>query len=196
MYWVEPGDTVNACSTGSGGLLFAAIALESPFLTAQQRESWAARARSTLAFLAGPLLRDDGLVADHVRTDGTVEPSVWAYNQGLLLAVADRAGDAETAAAIEAAVARGLPPAALARQPATFACIWLRSLLAHRALAGSAEAPEVGEYLERAWARGRAADGLLRGVSRYDDGVVLDHVSVAGLAAAYAAGPEVWATLL
>ncbi|MFM2438528.1 MAG: hypothetical protein RLZ55_1347, partial [Actinomycetota bacterium] len=26
VYWVEPGDTVNACSTGSGGLLFAAIA--------------------------------------------------------------------------------------------------------------------------------------------------------------------------
>lgn len=196
VYWVEPGDTVNACSTGSGGLLFAALALESPLLTEPQREAWAARAGSTLAFLAGPLLRDDGLVADHVRADGTVEPSVWAYNQGLLLQIAARNGDGATADAIEAAVARGLPPAVLARQPATFACIWLRSLLAHRALAGSDEAPEVADYLERAWARGRAADGLLRGVSRYDDGLVLDHVSVAGLAAAYAGGPEVWSKLL
>ena len=196
VYWVEPGDTVNACSTGSGGLLFAALALESPLLTEPQREAWAARAGSTLAFLAGPLLRDDGLVADHVRADGTVEPSVWAYNQGLLLQIAART-------ATERRPTRS-------RRPWPRAAAGGAKLDSRRPLpaSGSGRCWRTGrspvrtrrqrspDYLEQAWARGRAADGLLRGVSRYDDGLVLDHVSVAGLAAAYAGGPEVWSKLL
>lgn len=194
--WVEGGDTLNACSTGSAAVLFDALARQAPGLPPADRARFAAQAHAARAFLQGPLLRSDGLVADHVRPDGTVEPSVWAYNQALLLHVESRRGEDEAAATVAAAVEHGMPAPVMARQPAVFACIWWRALLAHRAREGATRVPEVAQYLQLAWDRGRDARGLFRGVTRYDAGVVLDHVSLTGLMAAYAAGPSAWESLL
>lgn len=195
--WVEGGDTLNACSTGSAGLLFDALARQSPLLTAEDRASFAGQAEAARIFLSGPLLRSDGLVADHLRADGTMEPSVWAYNQALLLQLESRRGDVDAADRILATVARGMPAEVMSRQPAVFACIWWRAVLAHRARSGRVtDTDEVVAYLESTWERGRDSRGLFTEVSRYDAGVVLDHVSVTGLMAAYAAGPDTWAALL
>ncbi|MDQ1246346.1 MAG: hypothetical protein QG597_714 [Actinomycetota bacterium] len=194
--WVEGGDTRNACSTGSAALLFDALAREAPGLAPSDRTYFSNQAEAARAFLQGPLMRSDGLVADHVRPDGSVEPSVWAYNQALLLQLESRRGDDAAADTVADAVERGMPAPVMAHQPAVFACIWWRALLAHRARQGAQAVPEVERYLHQAWDRGRDAQGLFRGVSRYDAGVVLDHVSVTGLLAAYAAGPTVWRALL
>ena len=71
---MEDGDTQNACSTGAGALLHAAA-------------RWS-RGR-LLDFLAA-LRNHDGLVQDHVRADGSIEPAIYSYNQGLLIAAAYR----------------------------------------------------------------------------------------------------------
>ena len=91
----------------------------------------------------------------------------------------------------------------LAKQPAVFVCIWWRALLAHHGRQlqaqdseGIAEVPEVAQYLQRAWDTGRDESGLFTQVSRYDECIVLDHASVTGLMAAYAARPECWPSLL
>ena len=76
-------------------LLYQAIAEAAPGLAPTDREYFAAAAAGGGTFLCGPLMRNDGLVADHIRADGSVEPSVWAYNQALLLQLASRAGDVE-----------------------------------------------------------------------------------------------------
>lgn len=203
--WVEDGDTVNACSTGSGALLFDVLAADAPGLSAAERAHLAAAGDAGMGFLVGPLLRSDGLVADHRRADGSIEPSVWAYNQGLLLQAASRRGDDAVADAIVAAVGTGLPPGALREQPAAFTCIWWRAVLGHAARQ-SARGPlsepvrqalaGVADYLAHAWDRGRGEDGLFRRISRYDQGVVLDHAAITGLMAAYAAGAQVWQDLL
>lgn len=194
--WVEGGDTLNACSTGSAGLLYDAVARDSPALTSLDRQWFTDQAAAARAFVCGPLLRSDGLVADHIRADGSMEPSVWAYNQALLLQLESRRGDAAVADRIVEVVARGLPPDVMAQQPAVFACIWWRAVLAHRARTGRDDADDVAAYLSTAWDRGRDRRGLFTEVRRYDAGVVLDHASITGLMAAYAAGPEVWSLLL
>ena len=199
VLWVEGGDTLNACSTGGTGLLAWAVSVQgtesATVATLRARQAVAAR-----DFLNGPLMRDDGLVADHLRADGTVEPSVWLYNQGLLLALYDRLQDdgarSKEATALIRAVRAGFSPAQVQTQPTVFACIWWRALLGNRARVGADDVPEVREYLESVWARGRDGDGFFIGFGRYDDGKVIDHAALVGLMAAYALGPAWWAELL
>ena len=194
--WVEGGTTLNACSTGAAGVLFAALAVHSPALALGERRRFRSHAQAAHDFLGGPLLRSDGLIADHQRADGSIEPSVWAYNQGLALRLADLLGDQDSARRFTEAGVRGLPVDALVAQPAVFACIWWRAVLATSAADNSLTSARPRQYLERAWATGCDADGLFSRVKRYDDGVLIDHASITGLMAAYAAGESVRRTLL
>ena len=55
---------------------------------------------------------------------------------------------------------------------------------------------QVGEWLRHCVDVGRDEQGWFRHLSRYDDGLVLDHAAVTGLLAAYANGPALWRNLL
>ncbi|MEW6555455.1 MAG: glycoside hydrolase family 76 protein [Actinomycetota bacterium] len=39
-------------------------------------------AEAAMAFLVRELRRPDSLFADHIKDDGSIEPTVWSYNQG------------------------------------------------------------------------------------------------------------------
>ncbi|MCB0916502.1 MAG: hypothetical protein KDC23_12485 [Actinobacteria bacterium] len=185
--WVEGGDTINACSTGAAGLLFAVVAEHASGLAPGVRQRFRAKAQAAHEFLTTALLRSDGLIADHVRSDGSVEPSVWAYNQGLAARLSHLVGDPGTAERLIDAGRRGLPPDALDRQPAVFSCIWWRTLLALHAPSAAAGAVD---FLEHAWKSGRDSAGWFTEVTRYDEGVLIDHASITGLMAAVGAGED------
>lgn len=191
--WVRGGATVNACSTGAAGLLFAVLAAAPAEFDPALRRRLTERADDAAQFLHRRLLRSDGLLSDHVRADGSVEPSVWSYNQGLAVALFDRTGHVAWADEVVGAVAAGLPPEVRHRQPAAFTCIWYRTLLARHA---NGEPSGLREYLEQAWEHGRNERGLFARVDRYDDGLLIDHAALTGLMAAYAAPGEVRAALL
>lgn len=193
VHWVRGGATVNACSTGAAGLLFAVLADESAPVEPSMRARMAERAHGAAEFLHRRLLRSDGLLADHVRADGSVEPSVWSYNQGLAVALFDRTGHGQWADAVEDAVAAGLPEDIRHRQPAAFTSIWYRTQLARHP---DADVPGLRAYLQHAWDHGRDERGLFARVDRYDDGLLIDHAAITGLMAAYAAPAHVRAAVL
>jgi hypothetical protein len=148
--WVEGGDTFNACSTGAGALLHT--------LTGGD-------IRPHLAFLAG-LRNTDGLVRDHVRSDGSIEPSVYSYNQGLLILAALCAGqDALVHEASEAGAAY-FTVDRLWQQPLAFNAVYVKAQL-------RAGGWDEG-YAERLWEEGRDEHGWFTQAGRYDDGHVLD----------------------
>lgn len=205
VLWVRGGATRNACSTGAAGLLFAVLATADTETTADTgatedtgfysgfRERMSQRAEDAAQFLHRYLLRSDGLISDHVRADGSVEPSVWTYNQGLAVALFHRTGHVDWADDLEAAVAVGLPEQERHRQPAAFTSIWYRTQLARHP---HADVASLRDYLQHAWDHGRDARGLFTRVDRYDDGVVIDHAALTGLMAAYASPASVRAALL
>lgn len=191
--WVRGGTTVNACSTGAAGLLFAVLAEAPAELDAVFRRRMADRAQDAAQFLHRRLLRSDGLLSDHMRADGSVEPSVWSYNQGLAVALFHRTGHHHWADDVEQAVAATMPPAVRDRQPAAFTSIWYRTQLArHR----GGDVPGLSEYLQQAWDDGRDERGLFTRVDRYDDGILIDHAAITGLMAAYASPAATRAALL
>ena len=191
--WVAGGSTVNACSTGAAGLLFAVVAESPAPLEPAIRTRMAERAQDAAAFLRQYLLRSDGLISDHVRADGSVEPSVWTYNQGLAVALFDRSDHADWADELEHAVARGMPAQVRHRQPAAFTSIWYRTQLARHP---NRDIPGLRDFLQNAWDHGRDERGLFSRVDRYDDGVLIDHAAITGLMAAFASSSRVRARLL
>lgn len=193
VLWVRGGSTVNACSTGAAGLLFAVLAASPAQFDAAFRSRMAARAEDAAAFLRQRLLRSDGLVSDHVRSDGTVEPSVWTYNQGLAVALFDRTGHVDWADELEHAVTQRMPADVRHGQPAAFTSIWYRTQLARHP---DHDIPGLREYLQSAWDHGRDERGLFSHVDRYDGGVLIDHAAITGLMAAFASGPALRAALL
>lgn len=193
--WVEGGTTVNACSTGSVGLLMAVVADAQP--SGAARSAWNDRAAAARDFLQGPLMRSDGLVGDHLTASRALEPTVWMYNQGLLLQLLARSPGSLTAARLFAdRVEQQVAPQEMARQPAVFTSMWWRAKLVLAAQDPEVDVSGVEAFLSDAWERGRASGGFLSALSRYDDGVVLDHAAVTGLMAAYALGPGSWDRLL
>lgn len=83
VLWRVGGDTRNACSTGPAGILALRVReLERQLgIGAHDHEELVAFARRCAAFV-DRLVDDDGMVADHLRADGTIDPPVYAYNQG------------------------------------------------------------------------------------------------------------------
>lgn len=150
--WVEEGGTYNACSTGAGALLHAELGGD---------------VSASLDFLSA--LRDsDGLVRDHMRADGGIDPVIYSYNQGLLIAAAYRAGDAALAREASEAGAAHFTAERLWQQPVCFNAIYVKAQLRLGRSDG------IREYAERLMDHGCDPDGWFTQAGRYDDGAVLD----------------------
>src|SRR5690606_13434322 len=114
VLWIEGGSTLNACSTGAAGLVAARLAGGDDPL-----------ARGAVDFLLR--LRDsDGLVADHVRADGSVDPQVFTYNQGLLVGLLHELGRTDEALEHARRTTAAFDADRLWRHPAAFNAILVR----------------------------------------------------------------------
>jgi len=144
--WIEPASSLtrNTCANAPAAELGALLSTEA----GDEACRWALRIYD---WVRATLRRPDGLYADHVSPDGTLDPAVWSYNQGSMIGAGvllhRRTGEAaylshaqETA---RAAMARFDVPL-LASEGPTFAAVFLRNLLLlddvapdprHRALA-------------------------------------------------------------
>jgi hypothetical protein len=184
--WVEGGDALHACSTGSTGL----VALRLVERAREDERSGLVRlAERTAAFLE-ELLDGDGLVADHLRADGSIDPGVYTYNQGLLVGLLTGLGRLDDAVALADRVRTAFDPERLWRHAPAFDAILVRELLVLDAVR-----PDAGlrawcaAYLDRVVHEARdPATGLFTGggIGRYDDGAVLDHAALTGALAAQA----------
>jgi hypothetical protein len=196
--WSGDAGTTNACSTGAAGV--AALRVAGPGGSPEPDEL--AFARRCRDFLAGRLRLTSGLVADHLRVDGTVEPTVWSYNQGLLIGLEvllDRSGD-------EGALRRAREHAELTTewfgagdrlwlQPPCFVAVLLRMLLLLHSADLDPRWPAFADaYLDRVFASA-GADGGWRGagIGRYGDEVVLDVAGLTQVAALRALEPTSYA---
>ncbi len=181
--WVEGGESLHACSTGSTGLVasrLSAVGAEA------ERASLVELARRCTVFLEG-LLAADGLVADQRRPDGSVDPSVYTYNQGLLVGLLADLGRVADAVALAARVQVAFDEERLWSHPPAFNAILVRELLRL-----DSRRPEAGlrawcsAYLTRVWTEARdPVTGLFTnaGIGCYDSGVVLDHAALTGVMA-------------
>lgn len=189
VLWVEGGDRLHSCSTGSAGLLAAAVG---------RAESGRPRPMALTCgqFIDDELLNPDGLVADNIAPDGQVDPSVFTYNQGLTIQLRIERGDLDGAAALAETVGREFSEQRFWDHPAAFNAIYCRALLRLDAVRGEQRWRSfVEDYADRFWREGRDQRGLFSGAGRYDKGFVLDHAAVTGLLAALAL-PEERADLL
>lgn len=152
ILWVEGGDTYHACSTGAGALLHAGLGGD---------------VGASLDFLAS-LRNSDGLVQDHVRPDGTIEPSIYSYNQGLLIAAAKRAGHRTLAGEASEAGAAHFTADRLWAQAVCFNAIYAKAQL------GLGESAAITQYAQMLEDTGRDHAGWFTQAGRYDDGAVLD----------------------
>jgi hypothetical protein len=201
VYWLEGGPpTRHTCSTGPTAELALRLALAGD----AHARTIGAEARG---FLDGTLRRDDGLYADHIHDDGTVDPTIWSYNQGTPVGAAalwfrltgeTAAVDAARATA-DAALDHFGGDDRLWTQPPAFNAIFFRNLLLFDALAGYPPAlPALVGYLDRVWAEARQpATGWFSegGIGRYEQGGTLDQAGIAQLFALAAWPRDRWADI-
>jgi hypothetical protein len=200
--WVDRGPpSWNTCSTGPAAELAFRLALAagpsgrgSGGFGPGAAEA-AAFGEAAMGFLTGVLRRPDGLYADHLRADGTVEPTVWSYNQGTPVGAGAlwarlRGDDGPLVAAREtadAALAHFGAEDRLWAQPPAFNAIFFRNLLLLDGLAGYPPVQAVlDDYLDRVWSEARhPGTGWFTegGIGRYERGGSLDQ---AGLVQLYA----------
>jgi hypothetical protein len=150
--WVENGETINACSTGAGALLHTILGGD---------------IRSSLEFLTA-LRNSDGLVRDHLKADGTIEPSVYSYNQGLLITAASWAHQPSLAREASEAGEAYFTAQRLWEQPLAFNAIYAKAQL-RMGVDGA-----IREYAARLHEEGRDDNGWFTRAGRYDEGCVLD----------------------
>ena len=173
----------NACSTAP------AIELALRLHLATGADRHLAVAERADGWLWATLASSEGLLWDHVDPDGTIERTLWSYNQGAAVgadvlwwrvtgdgARLDRAR-ATTAAALDHYGADDR----LWAPPPAFNAIFFRNLLALHAVDPQPRVvAELDRYLERVWveardpATGRFSGG---GIGHYDDGGTLDHAA-------------------
>jgi len=188
--WRVGDPSINACSTGPVGLLAVRLSRHEP--DPSRREALVELGRATRRFIARRLTRPDGLVGDRREPDGSLEPTVWSYNQGaamaLVVALAEL-GEPERLDDARALAARTLdhlaPDDGLWRQPPAFNGVFLRELLTLHDHDGDPGWTEVVDrYLDRAWREGLLpSTGLVGagGIGRYDDGYAMDHAALVQL---------------
>lgn len=186
VLWVEGGATLHACSTGSAGLAAARLTRRDSARLGELRGF----AEECAAFLTGPLRDDEGLVADHLRPDGSVEGTVWTYNQGLTIGLLAELGRVDQARDLAERACGRFGHMQLWEQPPAFTAILVRELIElHRVDGDFRWLGFCEDYLDRVWREARRpSDGLMRGggIGHYDSGVVLDHAGLVGAMAALA----------
>lgn len=198
VLWVEGQASRNTCSTGPA----AQVALR---LFAATRESrYLDFARRQLDFLRQRLRGKDGLYADHVRADGSVEPTVWSYNQGTpigaMVLMSRITGEREwlqlASETAHAAMRWFEIDDRLWRSPPVFNAVYFRNLLALVAASADASLLEpLDRYLDRVWreARHRRTGLFVRGgIGSYDGRPAIDHAGITQLLAFRAWDPERW----
>lgn len=169
VYWVAAGwnDDRNTVSTAPSALL--ALDLAALETDGERQREYVGWARRMADWVDTTLRRDDGLYADHIALDGTVDHTVWSYNQGtmigLQLSLYRVTGDDRYRADAwrTASAARGtFTVEALQRQDLAFNAIYLSHLARFATTAdddGWLDAPR--EYAERLWTERRdPATGL------------------------------------
>jgi uncharacterized protein YyaL (SSP411 family) len=184
VYWVEGERSRNTCSTGPA----AQVALR--LYDATGEEAYLEFALRQMGFLDRELRDERGLYRDHLAGDGSVEPTIWSYNQGTPIGAAvlmERfTGDRGwLAAAIETALATDdvfRRDDGWWRQPPVFNAIFFRNLLALLAVAPDERLLAVVDtYLDRAWTQARHrrtgmfVDG---GIGSYDGRPTIDHAGL------------------
>jgi hypothetical protein len=117
--WAEGLASRNTCSTAAAAWLVLAAG------TADGKE----RAARWLAWLDETLGRPDGLYDDRIE-HGRVQPDVWTYNQGAVLAASARIGRPHDG--LRAAILEHWPPERLWAEPPAFATIAYRALMGDR----------------------------------------------------------------
>ncbi len=82
VFWQEPssGKDRNAVSTGGAALLNAEL------FRITGKPVYRKNAEQYVAWTVNTLTLKNGLIADHISVDGTVNPTIWSYNQGLVIA--------------------------------------------------------------------------------------------------------------
>jgi hypothetical protein len=148
------------------------------------------------------LQRPDGLYHDHLKTDGTVEKTVWTYNQGVPIAVNALLWQVireqrylEEATRIAAASRDRFTIAQLDRQPPPFNAIYFKNLLLLDGIAKTREhRPAMQAYADHMWRNRRdAATGLCR--PREGRAELIDTAAMVQIEAVLGWAPENWTAL-
>lgn len=200
VLWVEGDPSRNTCSTAPA----AQVALRLHERTGG--DSYLEFARRQVVWLDRVLRDGEGLYRDHVGGDGSVEPTVWSYNQGTPIGaavlLARFTGDAawiDRARVTAAAVQRHFGERErLWESPPVFNAILFRNLLALCCVAPDpASLRLVDDYLERAWHEGRDRRGLFTagGIGSYDGNPTIDHAGLTQLYAFRAWARPRWAAI-
>ena len=175
--WVEGGANFHACSTGSTGLVAARLARKG-IVDVDEARALALACARFMARLEG----DDGLVRDHMRPDGGMDPAVYTYNQGLAIGLLTEVGQVDDATALAHRTIEAFGTERLWASPPVFNSIFIRELMRLHAVSPHPEWLAYSErYLEHVWVRARnAATGELSGggLGTYDKGVLLDHAGL------------------
>ncbi|MBW6526423.1 glycoside hydrolase family 76 protein [Sphingomonas sp. RHCKR7] len=148
------------------------------------------------------LQRRDGLYADHIKRDGTIEPRVWSYNQGvpvgvnvlLWRATGEARYLAEARRVAAASHDRLVAPGQVDDQPPPFNAIYFKNLLllAH-ATRERRDVDAMRGYADRMW-RGRRNDaGLVQFGGRRAE--LIDTAALVQVEAVLAWRPADWAML-
>lgn len=149
------------------------------------------------------LQRPDGLYSDHVDLAGTIEPTVWSYNQGvpvgvnvLLYQVTDDARYLDEAQRIaEAAYRYYVTEGRLDDQPAFFNSIFFKNLLLLEAeTGGSTYRAAMQDYADRVWSEQRdRSTGLF--VFEGEHTQLLEQAAMTQIYAVLAWSPHQWQDL-
>ncbi|MCC2978045.1 glycoside hydrolase family 76 protein [Sphingomonas sp. PL-96] len=148
------------------------------------------------------LQRPDGLHHDHLKTDGTIEKTVWTYNQGVPIAVnallSQVTGEKrylDEAQRIAAASRQRFTIAQLDRQPPPFNAIYFKNLLLLDSIAQTREhRPAMQAYADHMWRNRRdAATGLCR--PRKGRMELIDTAAMVQIEAVLGWAPEQWGGL-
>jgi hypothetical protein len=199
--WVEGDPSRNTCSTGPA----AQVALRLHEQTGER--AYLEFAERQMVWLDRVLRDEEGLYRDNLGGDGSIEPTVWSYNQGtpigasvLLARFTGEAAWLERARATAVAARRRFGEGdRLWESPPVFNAILFRNLLALASVAPEPVVPGLlDDYLERAWHEGRdRRTGLFTsgGIGSYDRNPTIDHAGLTQLYAFRAWPQERWAAI-
>jgi predicted alpha-1,6-mannanase (GH76 family) len=200
IYWVEGERSRNTCSTGPT----AQVALRLFDATGDDR--YHDFAERQMSFLDRQLRDERGLYRDHVAGDGSVEPTIWSYNQGtpmgasvLLARITGEKEWLDRALVTARATAHHFSGDGWWRQAPVFNAVYFRNLLALVATAPDAELlGGLDDYLERVWASARhRRTGLFveGGIGSYDGNLTIDQAGLTQLFAFRSWPRERWAEI-
>lgn len=204
LYWLETDRIArHTCSMGPGGQLAMQL------YEATGREDYLEFAKEQAAAMASTVRLPNGLYGDNRNDDGSLDPTVYSYNQGtpigLDVQLYRATGEGRYLERAKRTAAASLQHFGeedrLWKQAPVFNAIYFRNLLALHAVSPDPRIlAALDGYLDRAWRDARDPDtGLFDrgGIGHYGEhaGTVIDQGALSQLYAIRALPPEQWATL-